>query len=75
MAKKPQPWARCMNCNTFYNDNMINKSCPKCGGWVKSELRPNTWFECQNCNGTGMKNGQTCVICHGECWLFQEPSL
>jgi len=73
METKPQPWAKCINCNAFYSDAMINKQCPKCGGMVKSELRDNTWFECQNCQGTGGKDGKVCGICRGTGWKFQEP--
>lgn len=70
MTKKPHPWAKCMKCGAFHSDDFINKGCPKCGGAVKSELRPNTWFECQVCDGTGGKNDAPCRSCDGNGWLF-----
>jgi DnaJ-class molecular chaperone len=71
MTKKPQPCAKCLQCEQSYTDsNLINEKCPQCGGAIKSELRPNSWFECQVCNATGIKYNKPCLRCIGEGWLL-----
>lgn len=72
ITKKKQPYARCVDCNAFFDMEFINQSCPSCkNGFVKSELRPNTWFECQVCDAAGLSSGGTiCHECKGKGWLF-----
>ena len=70
--KKKHPWARCIECYTFFPIEMANKKCSNCEGTVKSELRPNTWFECEVCENTGTTHKSNCNACNGTGWLFTE---
>jgi hypothetical protein len=72
--KKPHPWAKCTNCESFYRQVPESGSCVSCGGFIKNELRPNTWFECQVCEGTGYdaRFKKACSSCGEKGWLFAE---
>jgi len=70
--KKPQPWAKCMKCGMFYDDEMINKKCLSCKGTVRSELRPDTWHECESCQATGIQAEAPCHSCNGYGWYFKD---
>ena len=74
IAKKPHPWAKCLNCDEFYLEIPPGSTCVVCNSTVRNEVRPNTWFECQPCQGTGYNTrfNRACCSCAEKGWLFAE---
>lgn len=74
IAKKPHPWAKCLNCDEFYLEIPPGSTCAACNFTVRNEVRPNTWFECQACQGTGYNTrfNKACCSCAEKEWLFAE---